>query len=287
MVAGCNRAYGCRTRRSATMMPASGDPRCARRGPRHRCDGCRGLDAADVRSRTPARRPHRHRWRHAGARLVALRTTSTPGEWSCSCCSATCCAPSARAAVERDALEVALPFRHRDQRALVVIVECESEAEAEELADGIYAAERETWRRRHSEAAGPAAARRSRRRGGTSGAEARRHRVPHSAPPRSDRAIGAAPRSRCLVTDRRPPARRAEPVERTTLAHLHGEMPEQRRGRHRVPGAIPAAAAADRIPPRRRAHTAHRGPHRRRARPHRHDRAAWLPPGRRPRRGPS
>ena len=56
--------------------------------------------------------------------------------------------------VERDALDVELPFRIGDQRALVVIVECESEAEAEELAR-IYAAERENLEAAAPEAEAP------------------------------------------------------------------------------------------------------------------------------------
>ena len=144
--------------------------------------------------------------------------------------------------VERDALEVALPFRIGNQRALVVVVECESEAEAEEL-ERLYAAERESLEaaeRENLEAAEPPA---------------------ESAEPPSDLETAPAPRTPPVTRSATPPplpppsapfpapvpppsipapsipapgatapdAGGAEgpPGRRTTLAHLHGEMPEQ------------------------------------------------------------
>ena len=53
--------------------------------------------------------------------------------------------------VERDALEVELPFAIGAQRALVVVVECANEAEAEELAR-VYAADREALQAAEPEA---------------------------------------------------------------------------------------------------------------------------------------
>lgn len=121
---------------------------------------------------------------------------------------------------ERDALVVELPFRIGDQRALVVVVECETEAEAAEL-ERAYAADRESLEAAEPVAEAPREA-----------AEPVEAAPPPGAPP-------APPVTRSATPPPRPPSPALPPEEaaeapaeapagqRTTFAHLHGEMPEQ------------------------------------------------------------
>ena len=115
------------------MMPASAILGARGSVRVHRRDGCRGLDAADVGREllragligtgggTPVLDPGVSD--DVDPRRVVVFVLL--GDLLCTF------RPSG---VDRDALEVALPFRIGSQRALVVVVECESEAEAEELA---------------------------------------------------------------------------------------------------------------------------------------------------------
>ena len=195
--------------------------------------------------------------------------------------------------VERDALEVALPFRIGNQRALVVVVECESEAEAEEL-ERLYAADRESLEAAEPESprsgGAPSGIRRAAVRSRTRSRTTIAARDALGHPAAAATTLAPVPRAGPGALDpraidsgaRRDGTRRRRRGGASRAAH-HARPPARRDARagpggHAVPGAVRTVAAADRSHAGGRARR-HRGPHRRHARGHRDDRAAWLPPG--------